>query len=96
MYGYTPVQNIHRFTHSFWFYAGEPAGFMAALLQEKKPQKKSFLLSKDIILMMPSEVGVPIFLDFKQVEFVYSNRLKTEFNHADDGKLTLDLKKHYV
>lgn len=76
-------------------YAEDPKAFLGSLLQ-KKVHKKSFFLSKDVSLMIPSEVGFPIFFDFKQAEFLFVNREKTDFNHADDGKCTLDIKRHYV
>ncbi|CAN8010286.1 unnamed protein product [Ixodes pacificus] len=57
---------------------------------------KSFYLSKDIATGMPSELGVPIFIEHKQVGFTYINRQKFAVDTTEDGKFSLDFKRHYV
>ncbi|KAH7935304.1 hypothetical protein HPB52_005729 [Rhipicephalus sanguineus] len=82
---------------------------MLANIQEKaKPEeavqsllgpdvnKKYFYMTKDLELLMPSELGVPVFFYFKQVEFIYAKRDKMALNHGDNAELHLDIKRHYL
>ncbi|KAM7286899.1 vitellogenin-6-like [Ixodes scapularis] len=59
-------------------------------------RKKNFYLSTDIIFVAPTEVGVPIFFDFKQAEFTYINRKKFSVDQTEDAKFTFDVQRHYV
>ncbi|KAH7971478.1 hypothetical protein HPB49_024501 [Dermacentor silvarum] len=58
--------------------------------------KKYFYMTKDIALMMPSELGVPVFFDYKQAEFIYAKREKMALTHGDKAELNLDIKRHYL
>ncbi|KAG0413553.1 hypothetical protein HPB47_009286, partial [Ixodes persulcatus] len=62
----------------------------------KVQRTKSFYLSKDIETGMPSELGVPIFIEHKEVGFTYINRQKFAVDTTEDGKFSLDFKRHYV
>ncbi|CAN8004225.1 unnamed protein product, partial [Ixodes hexagonus] len=57
---------------------------------------KSFFLSKDILVAVPSEVGVPILFGYTQAEFMYINRKKFDLDQTDDAKFTLDFQRHYL
>uniref|UniRef100_A0A6B0VFW3 Putative vitellogenin n=1 Tax=Ixodes ricinus TaxID=34613 RepID=A0A6B0VFW3_IXORI len=72
-----------------------PGDKLKNLLGESK-RKKSFILSKDICIMVPSELGVPVFFDIKQVEYMYINPKKFALDQTQDAKFTLDLERHYV
>lgn len=58
--------------------------------------RKYFYMTTDISLLMPSELGVPVMLDFKQAEFIYAKREKTGLTHGDSAELHLDIKRHYL
>ncbi|XP_075527958.1 vitellogenin-6-like [Dermacentor variabilis] len=62
----------------------------------KDIRKKHFYLTKDIKLLMPSELGVPVFSDFKQVEFIYAKREKMDLSRGDNTELHLAIKQHYL
>ncbi|CAN8004231.1 unnamed protein product, partial [Ixodes hexagonus] len=62
----------------------------------KVQRKKSFTLSKDILFLAPSEIGVPIFFDFKQAEFTYMNRKNFAVDQTEDAKFNLHVQRHYV
>ncbi|KAH7971480.1 hypothetical protein HPB49_024503 [Dermacentor silvarum] len=83
--------------------------FLATLQQKKdKPEetvqkllgaevrKKYFYLTKDVTVIMPSELGVPVIFDFKQAEFIYGKREKMALTHGDSAELNLDIKRHYL
>ncbi|KAH8035352.1 hypothetical protein HPB51_004593 [Rhipicephalus microplus] len=58
--------------------------------------KKYFYMTKDLELLMPSELGVPVFFYMKQAEFVYAKIDKVALNHGDNAELHLDVKRHYL
>ncbi|KAL1431540.1 hypothetical protein MTO96_014059 [Rhipicephalus appendiculatus] len=58
--------------------------------------KKYFYMTKDMTFIMPSELGVPVFFDFKQVEFMYAKRDKMALNHGDNAEFHLGIKRQYV
>lgn len=104
MYGRLTLSIFGKTTDTFTFDES-----MLTKLQEKaKPEeavqsflgaevhKKYFYMTKDISLLMPSELGVPVFFDMKQAEFIYAKRDKMALNHGDNAELHLDIKRHYV
>ncbi|XP_040076514.1 vitellogenin-4-like [Ixodes scapularis] len=62
----------------------------------KVQRKRSFSLSKDLLYGIPTELGVPIYIEHKQAECTYINRKTFSVNQADDAKFSLDFKRHYV
>lgn len=58
--------------------------------------RKVFSLTQDWTFLMPTELGVPLFFDHKQVDFVYSNRQRFDVTHGDNADLKLNIKGHYV
>ncbi|XP_065290062.1 vitellogenin-6-like [Dermacentor albipictus] len=81
---------------------------LATFMQRDKPNqdaqtlpglevhRKYFYMSKDISLLMPSELGVPVMLDFKQADFIYAKREKTGLTHGDSAEFHWDIKHHYL
>ncbi|XP_050042241.1 vitellogenin-6-like [Dermacentor andersoni] len=59
-------------------------------------RKKYFYLTKDVTVLMPSELGVPVIFDFKQAEFIYGKREKMGLTHGDNAEINLDIKRHYL
>ncbi|CAN8028013.1 unnamed protein product, partial [Ixodes persulcatus] len=74
----------------------DTAGNKLQNLLGKVQRRKSFYLSKNMLYGMPTELGVPIFIEHKQAEFTYINRKKFVVNQTDDAKFSLDFKRHYV
>ncbi|XP_037527417.1 vitellogenin-6 [Rhipicephalus sanguineus] len=62
----------------------------------KQLRKKSFYVSQDMTYLHPTELGVPVFFDFKQAEFIYANREKIELTHGDNAEIRLGIKRHYL
>ncbi|XP_037287769.2 vitellogenin-6 [Rhipicephalus microplus] len=58
--------------------------------------KKYFYLTKDMAVIMPSELGVPVFYVFKKAEFMYAKRDKMALTHGDNAEFHLGIKRHYV
>ncbi|KAL1431543.1 hypothetical protein MTO96_014062 [Rhipicephalus appendiculatus] len=81
---------------------------MAELQEKAKPEeaartllgsnvnKKYFYMTKDLELLMPSELGVPVFFYLKQAEFIYAKIDNMALNHGDNAELHLDVKRHYL
>ncbi|CAN8004229.1 unnamed protein product, partial [Ixodes hexagonus] len=74
----------------------DTAGSKLKDLFGKVQRKKSFYLSKDIMFLAPTEVGVPIFFDLKQAEFTYINRKHFAVDQTEDAKFNLHVQRHYV
>ncbi|KAH7971477.1 hypothetical protein HPB49_024500 [Dermacentor silvarum] len=68
----------------------------AKKLLGKELRKKTFYLSHDMMYLNPTELGVPVFFDFKQAEFIYAHVQKIDVTHGDNAELHLDIKRHYV
>ncbi|KAL1431537.1 hypothetical protein MTO96_014056 [Rhipicephalus appendiculatus] len=62
----------------------------------KAVRKKSFYVSQDMTYLHPTELGVPVFFDFKQAEFIYANREKIDLTHGDNAEIHLNIKRHYL
>nr|ABK40086.2 heme lipoprotein precursor [Amblyomma americanum] len=59
-------------------------------------RKKAFYLTQDMTYLMPTELGVPVFFDFKQAEFIYAHRHKIDITHGDSAEINLNIKRHYL
>ncbi|CAN8004235.1 unnamed protein product, partial [Ixodes hexagonus] len=57
---------------------------------------KNFYLSNDLILLVPTELGFPVFFDFKQADFLYGNRQAASIGEAAGGKPFVNYKRHYL
>uniref|UniRef100_A0A4D5RIF2 Putative vitellogenin-2 n=2 Tax=Ixodes scapularis TaxID=6945 RepID=A0A4D5RIF2_IXOSC len=57
---------------------------------------KNFFLSDDLILLVTTELGFPVFFDFKQADFLYGNRQAANFGEAPGGKPFLNYRRHYL
>lgn len=62
----------------------------------KQVRRKSFFLNNDYIILVPTDMGVPVFMDFKSVDFAFIDRQKFDFAHTADDKISLDVKRRYV
>ncbi|XP_042145196.1 vitellogenin-1-like [Ixodes scapularis] len=62
----------------------------------KKVRRKSFFLNNDYVLLVPTDMGVPVFMDFKSVDFAFVDRQKFDFIRTADDKFSLDVKRRYV
>ncbi|CAN8004223.1 unnamed protein product, partial [Ixodes hexagonus] len=57
---------------------------------------KNFFLNSDFIMLVPTDLGVPVFLDFKGVDFAFAHGQKFKITHPTEGKVSLAVKKRYV
>ncbi|XP_077550151.1 vitellogenin-6-like [Haemaphysalis longicornis] len=57
--------------------------------------KKFFYVTQDMTFMAPTELGVPVFFEIKQVEFIYANCQRVEITQGNMAEITLNLKHHY-
>ncbi|EEC17914.1 hemelipoglycoprotein precursor, putative [Ixodes scapularis] len=62
----------------------------------KKVRRKSFFLNNDYVLLVPTDMGVSVFMDFKSVDFAFIDRQKFDFARTADDKFSLDVKRRYV
>ncbi|KAL3194887.1 hypothetical protein MRX96_045799 [Rhipicephalus microplus] len=62
----------------------------------KEIRKKQFYISQDMTYLHPTELGVPVFFDFKQADFVYAHRQKIDITHGDNAEIHLNIKRHYL
>ncbi|KAH9366387.1 hypothetical protein HPB48_018148 [Haemaphysalis longicornis] len=74
----------------------EAAEKTAQKLLENARNKKVFYLTQDMTFMAPTELGVPVFFDYKQAEFIYANIQEVEITHGDMAEINLNLKRHYL
>lgn len=58
--------------------------------------KKVFYMTQDMTFLAPTELGVPVFFDYKQAEFMYANIQQVEITHGDMAEINLNLKRHYL
>ncbi|KAH7971372.1 hypothetical protein HPB49_022947 [Dermacentor silvarum] len=59
--------------------------------------RKYFSLTKDWTFLTPTELGVPLLFDHKQVDFIYANRQGLNgIRHGDNGEMNFDIKGHYL
>ncbi|XP_077499484.1 vitellogenin-6-like isoform X1 [Amblyomma americanum] len=66
------------------------------LLGEGHDNKKHYYLSDDMAWATATDMGVPVFFDFKKAEFYYAQFHNFELTANDKAELTLHLKRHYV
>lgn len=72
-----------------------PAAALGHVLGEEE-HSKHFYLVEDLIVLVPTEVGFPVYFDIKTAEFTYGNRAKLDFEHTEDGKFVVDFKRNFV
>lgn len=59
--------------------------------------RKFFSLTQDWTFLTPTELGVPLFFDHKQMDFIYANRQGLDgIRHGDNGEMNFDIKGHYL
>lgn len=62
----------------------------------KSFRKKSFYLSHDVAVGVPTEVGIPVYFGHKEARFMYANRDKIGVTHGDMAEISFDIKRHYL
>ncbi|KAH8035348.1 hypothetical protein HPB51_004589 [Rhipicephalus microplus] len=72
-----------------------PAAALGHVLGEEE-HSKHFYLVEDLIVLVPTEVGFPVYFDIKTAESTYGNRAKLDFEHTEDGKFVVDFKRNFV
>ncbi|XP_075527955.1 vitellogenin-6-like [Dermacentor variabilis] len=104
MYAYLTLSIFGKTIESFSI----DESILATLKKKAKPEeavrkllgtevrRKYFYMTRDISLLMPSELGVPVVFDYKQAEFIYAKREKMGLTHGDNAELNLDIKRHYL
>uniref|UniRef100_A0A023FYX2 Putative vitellogenin-2 n=1 Tax=Amblyomma parvum TaxID=251391 RepID=A0A023FYX2_AMBPA len=65
-------------------------------LGEGQENKKHYYLSHDQTWVTATDMGVPVFFDFKQVDFFYAQFHNVDLTVNEKPEITLNLKRHYV
>lgn len=74
----------------------EPPEQTAQKLLGSGLNKKVFYMTQDMTFLAPTELGVPVFFDYKQAEFIYANIQQVDITHGDMAEINLNLKRHYL
>ncbi|KAK8760323.1 hypothetical protein V5799_028410 [Amblyomma americanum] len=59
-------------------------------------RQKFFLMPEDWTFVMPTELGVPLFFEHKEINFVYTKHHKVGLTHGDNAEINVDIKRHYL